>query len=102
MAVKYMMCSLPLLRSSKKQIAVVIVLGVVPQFTRQVKANCLISWRAGAWHYRIFPDFLNSGLKMASKIERKAKVIACSWNDIKGQITPESQYSKVRAIKNLD
>ena len=37
-----------------------------------------------------FPDFLNSGLKMASKIEGKAKVIACSWNDIKVQITPES------------
>ena len=34
--------------------------------------------RAGAWHYRIFPDFLNSGLKMASKIEGKTKVIACS------------------------
>ena len=34
-----MMCSLPLLRSSKKQIAVVLVLGVVPQFTRQGKAN---------------------------------------------------------------
>ena len=31
--------------------------------------NCLISYRAGAWHYPIFPDFLNSGLKMASKIE---------------------------------
>ena len=39
---------------------------------------CLISCRAGTWHYRIFPDFLNSGLKMASKIEGKAKVIACS------------------------
>ena len=39
MAVKYMMCSLPILRSSKKQIAVVLVSGVVPQFTRQGKAN---------------------------------------------------------------
>ena len=39
MAVKYMMWSLPILRSSKKQIAVVLVLGVVPQFTRQGKAN---------------------------------------------------------------
>ena len=37
--VKNMTCSLPLLRSSKKQIAVVLVLGVVPQFTRQGKAN---------------------------------------------------------------
>ena len=37
-----------------------------------------------------FPDFLNSGLKMASKIEGKAKVIAYCWNDIKSQITPES------------
>ena len=34
-----MTCSLPLLRSSKKQTAVVLVLGVVPQFTRQGKAN---------------------------------------------------------------
>ena len=41
------------------------------------KANCLTSCRAGAWHYRIFPDFLNSGLKMASKIDGKEKVIAC-------------------------
>ena len=38
-SVKNMTCSLPLLRSSKKQIAVVLVLGVVPQFTRQGKAN---------------------------------------------------------------
>ena len=37
--VKNMMCSLPILRSSEKQIAVVLVLGVVPQFTRQGKAN---------------------------------------------------------------
>ena len=37
---------------------------------------CLISYRAGAWQYRIFQDFLNSGLKMASKIEGKAMVIA--------------------------
>ena len=39
MTVKYMMSSLPILRSSEKQIAVVLVLGVVPQFTRQGKAN---------------------------------------------------------------
>ena len=39
MTVKNMMCSLPMLRSSEKQIAVVLVLGVVPQFTRQGKAN---------------------------------------------------------------
>ena len=39
MTVKNMMCSLPILRSSEKQIAVVLVLGVVPQFTRQGKAN---------------------------------------------------------------
>ena len=44
---------------------------------------------------------------MATKIEGKAKVIACSWNDIKVQITPESYYSKAKnscftAIKNLD
>ena len=52
-------------------------------------SNCLISYRAEAWHYRIFRDFLNSGFKMAKR-EGKAEVIACSWNDIKGQITPES------------
>ena len=51
---------------------------------------CLIKYRARAWHYRIFSDFLNSGFKMASKTEGKAYVIARSWNDIKGQITPES------------
>ena len=39
MTVKNMMCSLPILRSNEKQIAVVLVLGVVPQFTRQGKAN---------------------------------------------------------------
>ena len=41
-------------------------------------SNCLISYRAEAWHYRIFRDFLNSGFKMASKREGKAEVIACS------------------------
>ena len=51
------------------------------------KGYCLIWYRAGAWHYRIFPDFLNSGFKISSKTEGKARVIACSWNDIKGQIT---------------
>ena len=30
---------------------------------------------------------------MSSEIEGKAKVIACSWNDIKGQIIPESEHS---------
>ena len=44
---------------------------------------------------------------MASKIEGKAKFIACSWNDIRGQITPESSYSTGKnscftAIKNPD
>ena len=27
---------------------------------QQKGGNCLISYRAGAWHYRIFPDFLKS------------------------------------------
>ena len=39
-----------------------------------IKSNCLISYRAGAWYYLIFADFLNSGFKMASK----TKVIVCS------------------------
>ena len=46
---------------------------------------------------------------MASKIEGtcKAKVIACIWNDINGQITSESYYSTAKSsflttIKNFD
>ena len=44
---------------------------------------------------------------MASKTEGKAKVIACSWNDIKGQITPEIYYSTAKnssfsAMNNFD
>ena len=68
------------------------VLGVrLPEMSRATaQYYCLISYRAGAWHYRIFPDFLNSRFKMASNTEGKAEVIACSWNDIEGQITPES------------
>ena len=55
-----------------------------------------ISYRVETWHYRIFQDFLNFGFKMASKTEGKAKVIACRWNDIKGQITPEIYYSTAK------
>ena len=43
-----------------------------------IKSNCLISYRAGAWYYLIFPDFLNSGFKMASKTDGKTKGIVCS------------------------
>ena len=44
---------------------------------------------------------------MAFKIEGKAKVIACCWNNIKGQIKPESYYSTAKnscltTIKNFD
>ena len=56
-----------------------------------------------------FPGVFNSGLKMASKIEGKAKVIALRAVEtiFKVQITPESYYSKAKnscftAIKNLD
>ena len=51
---------------------------IVQTYHRPVSQHRLISYRAGAWHYRIFPDFLNSGFKMASKTEGKAEVIACS------------------------
>ena len=27
------------------------------QSSEPLDGDCLISWRAGAWHYRIFPDF---------------------------------------------
>ena len=43
-----------------------------------IKSNCLISYRAGAWYYLIFPDFLNSGFKMASKTDSKTKSTVCS------------------------
>ena len=35
---------------------------------------------------------------MASKIEGKAKVIACTWNDIKDQITQESYILQQRTV----
>ena len=48
-----------------------VVLGVrLPEMSRATaQYYCLISYRAGAWHYRIFPDFLNSRFKMASNTE---------------------------------
>ena len=67
-------------------------------YTGLTNSHSLISYHAGAWHCRIFPDFLNSGFEMASKIEGKAKVIACTWNDIKGQITPESCILQQRTV----
>ena len=44
---------------------------------------------------------------MASKTEGKAKVIVCSWNNIKGQITPDIYHSTAKnssftAMKNFD
>ena len=49
--------------------------------------------------------FLNSGFKMASKIERKEKVIACSWNDIKGKFTQQETvalFLQRTSIKNFE
>ena len=37
-----------------------------------------------------FPGLFKFRIENGFKIEGKAKVIAYSWNDIKGQITPES------------
>ena len=70
-----------------------------PSFSSQGPKSS--TYRAEAWHYRIFTDFLKDST------EGKAEVIACSWNDIKGQITPESQYSTAKncyftAMKNFD
>ena len=70
-------------------------------YTGLTNSHSLISYHAGAWHYRIFLDFLNSGFKMASTIEGKAKVIACTWNDIKGQITQESYILQQRTVVSL-
>ena len=47
-----------------------------PSYSRLGTPYCLISYHVGAWHYWIFPEFLNSAFKMASKIEGKAKFIA--------------------------
>ena len=41
------------------------------------------------------PDLLNPDSNV-SKREGKVKVIACSLNDIKGQITPERHYSTAK------
>jgi len=43
-----------------------------------VNYNCLISYRAGDWHYRFFLVFLNFGFNFVFKFEGKVKVIACS------------------------
>ena len=37
-----------------------------------------------------FPGLFKFRIKNGFQTEGKAKVIAYSWNDIKGQITPES------------
>ena len=70
-----------------------------PSFSSQGPKSS--TYRVEAWHYRIFTDFLKDST------EGKAEVITCSWNDIKGQITPETQYSTAKnsyftAMKNFD
>ena len=40
-----------------------------------IKSNCLISYRAGAWYYLIFPDFLNSGFKWLPKQTVKQRAL---------------------------
>ena len=70
-------------------------------FTCFFSRYCLISYRVGDRHYRIFPDFLNSGFSKAYTTEGKAKVTACSWNDYSRllQITPD--YSRLLQKVNI-
>ena len=65
--------SLLILQGSIKKIGSSLKSFHLLQQTKGNSFHCLISYCGGAWHYRIFPDFLNSGFKMASKTEGKAK-----------------------------
>ena len=64
---------------------------------------CLISYRAGAWQYRRFPDFLNSGFKMARKIEGIAKVLHTVETILRARLlqkvhsgTPRARFARTR------
>ena len=64
-----------------------------------IRTHCLISFRAGTWHYRIFPDFYaptfqNSTLKMADnkgaciKSEAKHVSLVEKFDDVSSENLP--------------
>ena len=60
--------------------------------------NCLISYRAGAWHYRIFPDFLKSLVSKWRIVGVKTRTKAFFFEEILINIPSEnlSKLSKER------
>ena len=47
--------------------------------------NCLISYRAGAWHYFIFPDFLKSPVSKWRIVGVKTRTKAFFFEEIQGR-----------------
>ena len=68
-------------------------LGLFPPQT-----NCLISYRAGAWHYRIFPDFSKSTVSKWRIVRVKTRTKASFLEEILINIPSEnlSKLSKER------
>ena len=67
-------------------------------FTVITRRNCLISYRAGAWHYQIFPDFLKSPVSKWRIVGVKTRTKAVFFEDILINIPSEnlSKLSKER------
>ena len=48
---------------------------------KTINNNCLISYRAGVWHYRILPDFfINSNFMMAANATKVALRTCWHWS----------------------
>ena len=56
----------------------------------QISQNCLISYRAGAWHYRIFPDFLKSPVSKWRIVRVKTRTKAFFFEEILINIPSEN------------
>ena len=57
---------------------------------QQKGGNCLISYRAGAWHYRIFPDFLKSPVSKWRIVGVKTRTKAFFFEEILINIPSEN------------
>ena len=64
----------------------------------KISIRCPISYRAGAWHYRIFPDFLKSPVSKWRLVKVKARTKAIFFEEILINIPSEnlSKLSKER------
>ena len=69
---------------------------------------CLISYRSGAWQYRLFPDLKNSGFKMACKIEGIAKVLHIVETILRARLlqkvnsgTPRARFARARGRRPI-